>query len=46
MDGVVLSGEECNIPNFGHTTYRHKPIDSDVTLIVYFDIFGQGDNCI
>ena len=45
-DDVVLSGEGCNILNFGHDTYRHAPIDYDVDLIFYFDILAQKPHCI
>ena len=38
MDGVVLSGEGCNILNFGHTIYRHEPIDHDDYIDVLFYI--------
>ena len=34
-DGVVLSGEGCNIPNFDLTLMGISPIDYDVTLIFY-----------
>ena len=34
-DGVVLSGEGCNIPNFRLNTYRHDPIDYGVILMFY-----------
>ena len=36
MDDVVLSGEGCNILNFGPNTYRHVPIDYDDYLDVLF----------
>ena len=45
-DGVVLSGEGCNILNFGPNTYTHEPINYDVILIFYFDILGRGPHCI
>ena len=32
-DGVFLSREGCNIPNFGPNTYRHVPIDYDVLFL-------------
>ena len=35
-DGVVLSGEGCNISNFGPNTYRHEPIDYDVILMFLY----------
>ena len=35
-DGVVLSGEGCNILNFGPNTYRHEPIHYDVILMFFF----------
>ena len=35
-DGVVLSGEGCNIPNFGPNTYRNVPIDYNDYLDVVF----------
>ena len=35
-DGVFLSGEGCNIPNFGPNTYRNVPIDYDDYLDVLF----------
>ena len=35
-DGVFLSGEGCNIPNFGPNTYRHVPINYDDYLDVLF----------
>ena len=35
-DGIVLSEEGCNIPNFGPNTYRHVPIDYDDYLDVLF----------
>ena len=45
-DGVVISEEGCNIPNFGPNTYRNEPIDYDVIFIFCFDILGQGPHCI
>ena len=35
-DYVVVSGEGCNIPNFGPTIYRHEPIDHDDYIDVLF----------
>ena len=35
-DDIVLSGEGCNIPNFGPNTYRHVSIDYDDYLDVLF----------
>ena len=32
--GVVLSGEGCNIPNFGPSIYRHELINHDD----YYDV--------
>ena len=34
-DGVFLSGEGCNILDFGLNTYRHVPIDYDDYLNVF-----------
>ena len=39
MDGVVLSGEGCNILNFGPNTYKHVPINYDNYLDVLFFIY-------
>ena len=35
-DGVVIHGEECNIPNFGPNTYRHVSTDYDDYIDVLF----------
>ena len=35
-DGVVLSREGCNVPNFEPNNYRHVPLDYDDYLDVLF----------
>ena len=39
LDHGIHSFEEyCNIPNFGHTNYRHEPINHDEYIVVLFYI--------
>ena len=35
-DGVVLSGEGCNILNFGSISYRHEPNDHEDYIDILF----------